>query len=89
MLKEKLFDDISAKIAELIAASPARDVEKNARAMLTSAFAKLELVTREEFAIQQEAFVKTREKLSELETRIAALEKKRLGDDNDNPQDGI
>lgn len=86
MLKDKLFDEIASKISDVIAASPARDVEKNVRALMTSAFTKLDLVTREEFEIQQEILVKTREKLTELENRIALLEKT-TGPDN--PQDAI
>lgn len=86
MLKDKLFDEISAKISEAIAASPAKDIEKNVRAMMTSTFTKLDLVTREEFEIQQEVLAKTREKLTELEARIAELEKKTGGD---NPQDAL
>ena len=86
MLKEKLFDEIAGKIAAAIANSPARDVEKNARAMLASAFGKLDLVTQEEFAIQQEILLKTREKLTELENRVAELERKAFGD---NPQDAL
>ncbi len=86
MLKDKLFDEIANKISDAIAASPAKDVEKNVRAMMASAFTKLDLVTREEFEIQQEVLVKTREKLAELENRIALLEKTTAPD---NPQDAI
>jgi ubiquinone biosynthesis accessory factor UbiK len=86
MLKDKLFDEIANKISDVIAASPAKDVEKNVRAMMASAFTKLDLVTREEFEIQQEVLVKTREKLAELENRIALLEKTTAPD---NPQDAI
>jgi len=86
MLKDKLFDEIANKISDVIAASPAKDVEKNVRAMMASAFTKLDLVTREEFDIQQEVLVKTREKLVDLENRIALLEK---NTGPDNPQDAI
>lgn len=74
MLNAKLFDDISARLSELAASSPARDIEKNARALLTSAFARLDLVTREEFEIQSALLLSTREKLSALEARVAVLE---------------
>jgi len=86
MLKDKLFDEIANKISDVIAASPAKDVEKNVRAMMASAFTKLDLVTREEFDIQQEVLVKTREKLVDLENRIPLLEK---NTGPDNPQDAI
>lgn len=86
MFKDKFFDEIASKISEVIAASPARDVEKNVRAMMSTTFAKLDLVTQEEFLIQQDVLLKTREKLVELEARIAELEQKT---GLDNPQDGI
>lgn len=75
MLKDKIFDEISAKWAEIIAKSPVKDVEKNLKAMLASAFGKLDLVTREEFDVQQEVLLRTREKLTVLEARITELEK--------------
>ena len=72
----KFFEEIAAKFSALIAASPAKDVEKNARALLTSAFSRLDLVTREEFEIQRELLDRSHEKLARLEARIAALEAK-------------
>lgn len=86
MLKEKIFDEIASKISDAIAASPAKDIEKNVRAMMASTFSKLDLVTREEFEIQQQVLIKSREKLSELENRVAELEGKLNGN---NPQDAI
>lgn len=75
MLNQKLLDDISARISELIAATPARDIEKNVRALLASAFAHLDLVTREEFDAKALLLAHAQEKLSALEARVAALEK--------------
>ena len=74
MLNEKLFQDLSAKLSELIANSPARDLEKNARALLTGFLSRLELVTREEFDVQSEVLRRTREKLEQLEAKVAELE---------------
>lgn len=76
MLNPKFLDDISAKINQAIAQSPARDMEKNLRAVLASAFSRLNLVTREEFDVQQEMLLRTREKLAALEARLATLESK-------------
>lgn len=76
MLAKQLFEDLTTKLGETIANSPAKDVEKNAKAMLSGAFAKMDLVTREEFDVQQQILVKTRIKLSEVEARLAALEAK-------------
>jgi len=72
----KLVEEVSAKVSELLAASPARDVEKNVRALMSSALARLELVTREEFDVQVKVLVRTREKLAALEARVAELEAK-------------
>ena len=44
------------------------------KAMLGSAFNRMDLVTREEFDIQQQVLIKTRTKLAELEARLAKLE---------------
>jgi BMFP domain-containing protein YqiC len=73
-LETKFLDEINKRISELIAASPARDLEKNMRALLSSAFTRLDLVTREEFDVQQEVLRRTREKLQDMEGRVAALE---------------
>lgn len=74
MLGKKLFEEVSAKVSETIANSPAKDVEKNVKAMLGSAFNRMDLVTREEFDIQQQVLIKTRTKLAELEERLKQLE---------------
>ncbi len=73
-MNNKILDDISRKINEVLASSPAKDVEKNIRAMLTTIFSKLDLVTREEFDVQQAVLIRTREKLDLLEARLAELE---------------
>jgi BMFP domain-containing protein YqiC len=74
MLDSKILDDLSARVAAAFAASPARDAEKNLKAMLTGALAKLDLVTRDEFDIQARVMLRTREKLEALEARVAELE---------------
>ena len=74
MIGKKIFDEVSAKISETIANSPAKDVEKNVKSMLGSAFNRMDLVPREEFDIQQQVLIKTRTKLAELEERLARLE---------------
>ncbi len=76
MLKQKLFEELSAKVSEVFASSPAADLEKNLKALLASGFNKLDLVTREEFDIQQQVLARTREHVIALEARIAALEAK-------------
>ena len=74
MLDPKIFEEFSARLSAIIAASPVADIEKNARALLSSFFAKLDLVSREEFDIQAQVLLRTREKLKALEERVARLE---------------
>ena len=76
MPQKRIFDDISARVSEVLAKSPAKDIEKNLRGMLSSAFSRLELVTREEFDVQVKVLARTREKLVALEGRVSELEKK-------------
>ncbi|UCV15179.1 accessory factor UbiK family protein [Quatrionicoccus australiensis] len=75
MLDPKTLEDFGAKISALLANSPARDIEKNAKAVISGLLGKLDLVTREEFDVQAQVLARTREKLKELEARIEALEK--------------
>lgn len=70
----RILDEIGAKLSELAASSPAKDIEKNVKAVLGSAFNRLDLVTREEFDVQREMLAHARHKLIELEERVAALE---------------
>jgi BMFP domain-containing protein YqiC len=81
MLNQKVLDEINDRIRGVIDNSPAKDVEKNLRAMLTGLFARLDLVTREEFDVQREVLNRTREKLVALEARVTALEQARHGGD--------
>ena len=74
MSQTRILDDLSARISEFLAASPAKDVEKNLRALLSAAFARLDLATRAELEIQAKVLARSREKLSELEARVAELE---------------
>jgi len=74
MRNETLFQELNARFSELIANSPARDLEKNARALLTGFFARLDLVTREEFDVQSDVLRRTREKLEQLEAKVVELE---------------
>ena len=80
MLDPKLLDEISAKFSALLAATPARDVERNARAMLSGMLARLDVVTREEFDVQVEMLARARARIDQLEARVAALEKKINGE---------
>ena len=74
MTDNRLLDDIDRKLKEVLARSPAADLEKNLRALLASGFSRLDLVTREEFDVQREVLARTRAKLQELEAKLAELE---------------
>ena len=74
MLNSKTFDDIAARIGKAIENSPAKDIEKNIKAMLSSNLARLDLVPRAEFDLQSQVLLKTREKLEALEKRVAEFE---------------
>ena len=76
MPQTRILDDLSARIREFLAASPAKDVEKNLQALLSAGFAKLDLATRAELDVQAKVLARSREKLSELEARVAELEAK-------------
>jgi len=77
MSDTNFFDDLSAKLSELVKNSPAKDIEKNARALLMQGFAKLDLITREEFDVQAQMLTRTREQLILLELRVAEMEAQR------------
>ena len=77
MAENRLFEDIDRRMRDILARSPAADLEKNLRALLQSAFSRLDLVTREEFDVQREVLARTRVKLAELEAKLAEIEKLR------------
>ena len=70
----KMLEELAARIGKAVQANPAADIEKNVKAMLQSGLARLDLVTREEFDTQARVLARTREKLEQLETRVAELE---------------
>src|SRR5262245_24850843 len=73
IMDNRVLDEINKKINELLANTPAADVQKNLRALLQSTFAKLDLVTREEFDVQRAVLLRAREKITQLETRVAEM----------------
>lgn len=77
MLDPKIFEDLSARISQALAATPAADIEKNLRAMLTAQLAKLDLVTREDFEVQKEMLARAQARMAMLEQRLAELEGRR------------
>ncbi len=74
MNKASLLHELQSKIGQLMQQSPAADLEKNLKALMSQGFAKLDLLTREEFDVQTEVLARTRAKLEQLEARVAELE---------------
>jgi BMFP domain-containing protein YqiC len=76
-MNENFLSELSARLAEFAATNPAKDLEKNFRGLLASAFTRLELVSREEYDVQVQVLARAREKLAALEARVAQLEARR------------
>ena len=75
MVDQKVFEQLRTRMEELLAHTPAKDVEKNMRALLTGFLSRLDLVTREEFDVQAEVLRRTREQLTQLEAKVSLLER--------------
>ena len=71
---KQFFEDLQTKINQILESSPAKDIEKNVRALLTQGFSRLDLVTREEFEAQALHLLKIRERLDTLEKQFNELE---------------
>jgi len=70
MRKPGVVDELVDRLGQILppgAADLKADFDKNAKATLQSALAKMDLVTREEFDLQVALLAKTREKLDRLE----------------------
>ena len=74
MINAQSLDELAKRIGRAIEASPAKDLEKNVKALLASGLAKLDVVPRAEFDVQAKVLARTREKLDELERKVAELE---------------
>jgi hypothetical protein len=73
-------DRLARKLAEALPEglrSVREDLEQNFRSVLQSSLSRLDLVTREEFDVQQAVLARTREKLEALELRLESLEEKK------------
>lgn len=74
MTNPRLLDEIGAKLSEVLASSPARDVEKNVRALFGAAIERFDLVTRDDFEAQKRVLERAQSRISELEARLAVFE---------------
>ena len=73
-------EDFQKTISDLIARSPAADIERNMKAFMTQTFSRLDLVTREEFDIQAQLLEKALQRITALESRLDQLEGRRPAD---------
>ena len=77
MFDAKQLDELTRNVLKILPAGVRdmqRDIEKNLHSVLQGALAKLDLVTREEFEVQSAVLARTRQKLEDLEKRVAVLE---------------
>jgi ubiquinone biosynthesis accessory factor UbiK len=74
MINSEAINEISSKIKEILKNSPLSDADKNIHALIQGMLTKMELVSREEFDVQSEVLRNTREKLAQLEAKLAELE---------------
>ncbi len=69
-------EELQRNISDLIANSPAADIERNVKALMAQTFARMDLITREEFDIQQQLLSRLSARVSELEAKVSELESK-------------
>ncbi len=77
--KPSFLSELQDKIQQVLQQSPAKDLEKNMRAMLNQGFSRLDLLTREEFDVQADVLARTRARLEALEKRVTELEEQLKG----------
>jgi len=78
-MSDKSIEDLARKLAEALPEglrSMREEVEKNFRGVLKAGLEKFDLVTREEFEVQEAVLARTREKLEALEARLQEMETK-------------
>jgi hypothetical protein len=78
-LNRQSIDDLLARVGEAIRNSPAQDIERNVKALLSSGLARLDLVSRADFDVQAQVLAHTRAKIDALEARVAELEARQSG----------
>ena len=78
-MSDESIENLARKLAESMPEglrSFREDLENNFRSVLRASLSKLDLVTREEFEVQEAVLARTREKLEALESRLEESEKK-------------
>lgn len=67
-------DDFQKNMSELLAKTPAADIERNIRALMAQTFSKMDLITRDEFDVQADLLNRAIQRIETLEARVQALE---------------
>jgi BMFP domain-containing protein YqiC len=78
-MSDKSIEDLARKLAEALPEglrSMRDEVEQSFRGVLKTGLEKFDLVTREEFEVQEAVLARTREKLEALEKRLKEMESK-------------
>ena len=78
MQKNPWFEEFQKNVAELIARSPAADIERNVKAFMGQAFTRMDLITREEFDVQDSLLSSAQTRIQALESQLQALEQRIL-----------
>ena len=78
-LNRQSIDDLLARVGDAIRSSPAQDVERNVKALLSSGLSRLDLVSRADFDVQAQVLARTRAKIEALEARVSELEARQSG----------
>jgi BMFP domain-containing protein YqiC len=89
LIDPKIIDDLAKRFAESVPPGLRQiqaELEKNFHAVLQATFAKMDLVTREEFDVQQAVLARTRAKLEALEKQVAELEAQTMQTPKASPQ---
>ena len=76
-MSDESIENLARKLAESVPEglrSMREDLENNFRSVLRASLSKLDLVTREEFEVQEAVLARTREKLEALEERLQQFE---------------
>jgi len=74
MKRNDWMEDLQKSLSDLIARSPAADIERNVKAFMGQAFTRMDLITREEFDVQADLLARQRSRIDALEQRISELE---------------
>lgn len=86
MINPKKLEEIAKQVSDALppgVKTIGEEVERKVKQVLQSQLNKLDLVNREEFEVQTQVLLRTREKLIDMEQKLAALEAKLAGSDTE------